>query len=106
MGNVLYENLGGGRFRDITREADLALLTNHSASAVFFDYDRDGLLDLFVCNVGVYTTEEKGPGDFYRSATNTIGTWALSTLTIITLDPTSTCMPAFDFFRCRASQAP
>ena len=70
MGNVLYENLGGGRFRDITRETGLHLLTNHSASAVFFDYDRDGLLDLFVCNVGVYTTEEKGPGGFYRSATN------------------------------------
>jgi enediyne biosynthesis protein E4 len=70
MGNVLYENLGGGRFRDITRAAGLDLLTNHSASAVFFDYDRDGLLDLFVCNVGVYTTEEKGPGEFYRSVTN------------------------------------
>ena len=70
MGNVLYENLGGGRFRDITREAGLDLLTNHSASAVFLDYDRDGLLDLFVCNVGVYTTEEKGPGEFYRSVTN------------------------------------
>ena len=29
----------------------------HSSAAVFFDYDLDGLLDLFVANVGVFTTE-------------------------------------------------
>ena len=66
MGNVLFENLGDGRFRDITREASLDQ-RGHSSAAVFFDYDRDGLLDLFVCNVGVYTTAEKGPGDFNRA---------------------------------------
>ena len=37
----------------------------HSSSAVFFDYDRDGLLDLFLVNVGKYTTDEVG-GDGYR----------------------------------------
>jgi poly(A) polymerase Pap1 len=26
---------------------------------VFFDFNRDGLLDLFVCNVGVYTNDKK-----------------------------------------------
>ncbi len=66
MGNVLFENLGDGRFRDITREASLEQ-RGHSSAAVFFDFDRDGLLDLFVCNVGVYTTAEKGPGDFNRA---------------------------------------
>jgi len=69
MGNVLFENLGGGRFRDITHEAGLDLV-RHSSGAVFFDYDGDGLVDLFVCNVGIYTTDEKGPGGFYRSITN------------------------------------
>jgi len=32
---------------------------------VFFDFDNDGLLDLFVTNVGVYTRNEKGRGGFY-----------------------------------------
>jgi hypothetical protein len=31
---------------------------------VFFDFNNDGLLDLFVTNVGVYTRNEKGRGGF------------------------------------------
>jgi enediyne biosynthesis protein E4 len=69
MGNVLFENIGGGRFKDITAEAGLGYV-GHSSGAVFFDFDRDGLLDLFVANVGVYTTNVKGRGGFYRSVTN------------------------------------
>lgn len=37
----------------------------HSSGAVFFDYNRDGLLDLFLTNVGTYTTDEKGCGGYY-----------------------------------------
>jgi hypothetical protein len=37
----------------------------HSSSAVFFDYNRDGRLDLFLVNVGRYTTDEVG-GDGYK----------------------------------------
>jgi hypothetical protein len=63
-GNALFENDGHGRFRDITREAGLELVA-HSSGAFFFDYDNDGLIDLLVCNVGKYTTDEKGPnGEF------------------------------------------
>ena len=56
-GNYLFENDGKGRFSDITNGSGLEY-NGHSSSAVFFDYDRDGLLDLFLCNVGVFTSEK------------------------------------------------
>jgi len=63
-GNRLFKNVGGGKFRDITAQAGVGYV-GHSSGAVFFDYDGDGLLDLFVTNVGRYTTDEKGPGGYY-----------------------------------------
>jgi len=63
-GNVLFRNDGHGHFKDITHEAGLDL-TTHSSGAFFFDFDNDGLLDLLVCNVGVYTTNEKGADGSY-----------------------------------------
>ncbi|MBI2948305.1 MAG: CRTAC1 family protein [Verrucomicrobia bacterium] len=71
-GNVLFENLGGGRFRDIAEPAGLGYV-GHSSGSVFFDFDRDGLLDLFLTNVGVYTTDQKKRGGFYASVTNAFG---------------------------------
>ncbi len=62
-GNVLFENDGKGRFKDITAAAGLTY-SGHSSGAVFFDYNRDGRLDLFVTNVGRYTTERKGEGGY------------------------------------------
>ncbi|HYU89006.1 MAG TPA: VCBS repeat-containing protein, partial [Gemmatimonadales bacterium] len=63
-GNRLFENLGNGTFRDITAQAGVGYV-GHSSGAVFFDYDGDGLLDLFVTNVGVYTSNARGPGGYY-----------------------------------------
>ncbi|HEV7596064.1 MAG TPA: CRTAC1 family protein [Gemmatimonadaceae bacterium] len=63
-GNRLFENLGNGTFRDITQTAGVGYV-GHSSGAVFLDYDGDGLLDLFVTNVGVYTSNTKGPGGYY-----------------------------------------
>src|SRR5690349_17585028 len=63
-GNRLFENLGNGTFRDITAQAGVGY-AGHSSGAVFFDYDGDGLLDLFVTNVGVYTSDQRGPGGYY-----------------------------------------
>lgn len=63
-GNVLFENDGHGRFRNISKSAGVDYI-GHSSGAVFFDYDKDGLLDLYVCNVGRYTTDEKGRGGAY-----------------------------------------
>ena len=55
-GNAFFENDGRGRFRDVTDTAGLAY-TGHSSGAVFFDFNRDGRLDLFLANVGRYTTD-------------------------------------------------
>jgi hypothetical protein len=63
-GNVLFENDGEGQFRDRSSSSGLGYV-GHSSGAVFFDYNRDGLLDLFLTNVGNYTTDEKGPGGYY-----------------------------------------
>ncbi len=55
-GNVLFENDGGGHFRDIAHEAGLDHV-GHSSTGTFFDYDADGLLDLYLTNVGVFTND-------------------------------------------------
>jgi len=47
--NQLYQNLGQGRFKDVTREASLYRYGN-SITAIAFDYDHDGFVDLFVGN--------------------------------------------------------
>jgi hypothetical protein len=46
----LFQNTGKGRFLDITGRSGLGGRLGFSSSALWFDYDRDGLLDLFVCN--------------------------------------------------------
>ena len=48
--NVLYHNNGDGTFTDVTTNAGVAGLESGSihSGAVFFDYDRDGKLDLYV----------------------------------------------------------
>jgi hypothetical protein len=63
-GNALFLNDCHGHFKDITKEAGLEYV-GHSSAAVFFDYDRDGRLDLLLVNVGKYTTDVKGRGGYY-----------------------------------------
>ena len=47
--NVLYRNNGDGTFTDVTKEAGLVRPgTPWGSGCCFFDYDRDGYLDLFV----------------------------------------------------------
>ncbi len=48
--NRLFRNTGKGTFVDVTKVSGLAPREGFSTSAIWFDYDRDGLLDLFVCN--------------------------------------------------------
>jgi hypothetical protein len=55
--NRLFRNTGKGTFVDVTMAAGLGGRAAFSTSALWFDYDRDGLLDLFVCNYVKWTPE-------------------------------------------------
>jgi hypothetical protein len=46
----LFRNTGKGAFVDVTKAAGLLGKLGLSTSAVWIDYNRDGFLDLFVCN--------------------------------------------------------
>jgi hypothetical protein len=46
----LFRNTGRGAFVDVTRASGLGGRSGFSTSAMWLDFDRDGLLDLFVCN--------------------------------------------------------
>jgi enediyne biosynthesis protein E4 len=48
--NRLFRNTGKGTFVDVTAKSGLVGRQALSTSALWFDFDRDGLLDLFVCN--------------------------------------------------------
>jgi hypothetical protein len=54
-GNVLFKNVGNGRFEDWTDRAHLRHV-GHSQACAFFDYDGDGYLDLLVTNTAKWTT--------------------------------------------------
>jgi len=55
--NRLFHNTGKGAFVDVTNAAGLGKREGFSTSALWFDYDRDGLLDLFVCNYVKWSPE-------------------------------------------------
>ena len=55
--NRLFQNTGRGKFIDVTEKSGLGGRSGFSTSALWFDYDRDGLLDLFVCNYVQWSPE-------------------------------------------------
>ena len=55
--NRLFKNTGKGTFVDVTTASGLGKRQAFSTSAIWFDYDRDGLLDLFVCNYVKWSPE-------------------------------------------------
>jgi enediyne biosynthesis protein E4 len=55
--NRLFRNTGRGTFVDVTQASGLGGREAFSTSALWVDYDRDGLLDLFVCNYVKWSPE-------------------------------------------------
>jgi len=57
--NVLYRNMGDGTFRDVTAVSGIGAKPPNllSVVAAWFDYDRDGWLDLFVSNYTYWSPE-------------------------------------------------
>jgi len=55
--NRLFRNTGKGSFVDVTKASGLSGRQAFSTSALWLDFDRDGLLDLFVCNYVKWSKE-------------------------------------------------
>jgi hypothetical protein len=51
---ILYRNRGDGTFEDVTKRAGLTADGRWSIAAGWFDYDKDGDLDLFIVNYVVW----------------------------------------------------
>ncbi|MFC2113090.1 VCBS repeat-containing protein [Bacteroidota bacterium] len=58
--NELYINQGDGTFKEEAGRYGLDFDT-YSGSAAFFDYDKDGDLDMYLLNQAVHTTGSYGP---------------------------------------------
>src|ERR1700704_842805 len=63
--NILFHNNGDGTFTDVTRKAGVYdERVRWGAGCSFLDYDRDGHLDLFICNyIQLDPAKTAAPGD-------------------------------------------
>ncbi len=55
--SILYHNNGNGTFTDVTQRAKIANSGKWGSSGAWFDYDRDGRLDLVIANYLDFTPE-------------------------------------------------
>ena len=86
--NVLYRNLGGWRFEDVTERSGAGLGDRLSRGAVFADADGDGDLDLFVAVHGGTNALllNDGSGVFEEADAGFEGEWGSSTLALADID--------------------
>jgi enediyne biosynthesis protein E4 len=72
---ILYHNLGGGKFADISESAGPGILERHSSrGAAFGDYDNDGLIEVLVNN-------QNEPPSLLKQTTRPSGHWITLKLT-------------------------
>lgn len=72
---ILFHNLGGGKFADVTKEVGIKPL-NHPSSVMFIDFDHDGDVDLFVTG----TSTGQGANVLWRNNGNSTFTdWTAPT---------------------------
>ncbi len=57
-GNHLFRNLGNGTFADVTARTGTKGPGTFGTSTMFFDYDRDGWLDLLVANYVTWSVDK------------------------------------------------
>jgi hypothetical protein len=83
--NLLFKNDGWGRFSDISEQAGIeATKKRIHRSAIFADYDNDGLVDIYVTNNGQQVEDGKGNtindpyqgvGILYHNETQSTNNW-------------------------------
>jgi hypothetical protein len=72
---ILYRNLGGGKFADISESAGPGVLERHPArGAAFADYDNDGLIEVLINN-------QNEPPSLLKQAMRPANHWTLLQLT-------------------------
>jgi hypothetical protein len=89
--NALYKNKGGKSFENVTARSGVANLNdekNISSGALWFDYDNDGRVDLFIMRLGYNRLfKNKGDGTFVDvTAKAGIGKKHHNTITTISFD--------------------
>jgi hypothetical protein len=68
--NILYQNLGNGKFRDISESSGIAAKRGRALGVAFNDYDEDGNPDIFIANDGMeqFLFHNNGNGTFTERA--------------------------------------
>ena len=86
--NVLYRNLGGWRFEDVTEGSGVALADRMSRGAALADVDGDGDLDLIVAVHGGTNALllNDGRGAFEEREAGFEGAWGSSTVALADVD--------------------
>ena len=65
--SALFHNNGDGTFTNVSKTAGVENTCEWATSAAWFDYDRDGMLDLLVANYAEFSFDDKRRCEFAGS---------------------------------------